>query len=36
MPPKAAVLLLAVTIFRWGDINIIESLDANLQVVMRE
>jgi len=30
MPPKIAVLLLAVTISRQGDTSIVESLDTDL------
>jgi len=35
MPLKVAVLSLAATILGWGDTSIVESLDANSQVVTR-
>ena len=35
MPPKVAQLSSAAMTLGWGDTSIAESLDANLQVVMR-
>jgi len=35
MPLEAAVLLSVVIISGWGDTSIAESLDINLQVVIR-
>ena len=35
MPPKVAVLLLAAMISGRGDTSIVESLDVDLQVVIR-
>jgi len=35
MPPKAAILSSAVIISRRGDTSIAESLDADLQVVIK-
>ena len=36
MPPKIVVLLSAVTIFRQGNTSITESLDADLQMVIKK
>jgi len=35
MLPKVVILLSAATISRWGDTSIAESLDINLQPIIR-
>jgi len=35
MPPKAAILLLVATISRQTDTSIAESLDTNLQLIIK-
>jgi len=35
MLPKAAILLLIVTISKWGDTSMAKSLDTDLQPIIR-